>query len=344
LKYLLNPVKLKTSRPFFNFFYRKFIFRKKSVFFRLISFFLLPLSSVYFFVIIVRKITGGTGKTLLVYELIKKFLNSNYKIALVSSVYKKDKISPWDEVMMLKNNFQSLIVSGEKKPSGLRKLEKEGVEIVIIDDGFHCQWVKKDIEILMIDCSNPFDNGFLIPAGLLREPISSIKRADIFVLSYPHLVKEERKNDLVKFFKSKRKHVFLLKTKPLYISNGEKILSLGIIKNKKVFCFSGIGNPLNFFMTILNLKPEKLYSMIYPDHYNYKKKDIEEIISFLKNNRIDLAITTEKDFVKIEKFIGTEVPVYFLKIKGEIEPSSDFDKLLKDSVKLKRDKFKENFT
>jgi len=265
-------------------------------------------------------------------------LNSNYKIALVSSVYKKDKISPWDEVMMLKNNFQSLIVSGEKRPSGLRKLEKESVEIVIIDDGFHCHWAKKDIEILMIDCSNPFDNGFLIPAGLLREPISSINRTDIFVLSYSHLVEENKREDFIKFFKSKRKPVFLLRIKPLYFSNRKNELSIKTIKNKRIFCFAGIGNPLNFFVTILEFKPEKLYSAIYPDHYNYKKKDIEEIISFLKNNRIDLAITTEKDFVKIEKFISNKIPIYFLKIKGELEPSYYFDRLLEDSVKLKRDK------
>jgi len=354
LKYLLNPVKLKTSRPFFNFFYRKFIFRKKSVFFRLIFFFLLPLSLIYFFVITLRKIftkkesfnffltsvgnitTGGTGKTLLVYELIKKFLNSKYKIALVSSVYKKDKISPWDEVMMLKNNFPSLIISSEKNPEGLKKLEEKGVEIVIIDDGFHCYWAKKDIEILMIDCSNPFDNGFLIPAGLLRESISSINRVDIFVLSYSHLVEENKKENLIDFFKRKRKPVFLLEIKPLYISNRKNELSIKTIKNKRVFCFAGIGNPLNFFVTVLKLEPEKLYSAIYPDHYNYRKEDIEEIINFLKNNRIELAITTEKDFVKIEKFLNNEMPVYFLKIKGEIEPSYYFDRLLEDNIKLKR--------
>jgi len=280
--------------------------------------------------------TGGTGKTLLVYELIKKFLNSNYKIALVSSVYKKDKISPWDEVIMLKSNLPFLIISGEKRPSGLRKLEKENVEIVIIDDGFHCYWAKKDIEILMIDCSNPFDNGFLIPAGLLREPISSINRGDIFVLSYSHLVEKNKKENLINLFKSKGKPVFHLKIKPLYISNRKNELPIKTIKNKRVFCFAGIGNPLNFFVTVLELEPEKLYSAVYPDHYNYKKKDIEEIINFLKNNGIDFAITTEKDFVKIEKFIGTEIPIYFLKIKGEIEPSCYFDRLLGDSVKLKR--------
>ncbi len=317
-------------------------------------FFLLPLSLIYFFIITLRKIftekesfdfflisignitAGGTGKTLLVCELINRFLNSNYKIALVSSVYKKDKISPWDEVKMIKNNFPSLILSSEKNPEGLKKLEEKGVEVVIIDDGFHCYWAKKDMEILMIDCSNPFDNGFLIPAGLLREPISSINRADIFILSYSHLVEENKKEKIIKFFRSKGKPVFLLKIKPLYISNRKNELSIKIIKNKKVFCFAGIGNPLNFFRTVLELEPEKLYSAIYPDHYNYRKEDIEEIVNFLKNNRVEFAITTEKDFVKIEKIIGTEVSIYFLKIKGEIEPSYHFDRLLEDNIKLKK--------
>ncbi len=315
----------------------------------------MPISFLYLFVITLKRcfskkrkykffiisvgniITGGTGKTLFVSEIIKKVISLNYKIAVVSSIFKKGKGEsiPYDEVIMIKNNFPSIIISGDKTPSGLEKLEEMGIEIVVIDDGFHCQWVEKDVDILMFDSSNPFDNKLLIPSGLLREPVSSIKRADVFIISYPHLVGEKEKYTLLTFLQKQEKPIFFLKIKPVYLSNGKEKVLLEEVKGKKILCFAGIGNPFNFFLTTSQLKPEKQYSVAFPDHFNYKEKDIHKIIDFFKKENIDFIITTEKDYVKVQKFIKGNIPFYFLKIEGEIEDKNNFDKLLFDKLKYK---------
>jgi len=236
---------------------------------------------------------------------------------------------------MIKNNFPSIIISGDKTPSGLEKLEEMGIEIVVIDDGFHCQWVEKDVDILMFDSSNPFDNKLLIPSGLLREPVSSIKRADVFIISYPHLVGEKEKYTLLTFLQKQEKPIFFLKIKPVYLSNGKEKVLLEEVKGKKILCFAGIGNPFNFFLTISQLKPEKQYSVVFPDHFNYKEKDINEIMEFFKKENIDFIVTTEKDYVKVQKFIKGNIPFYFLKIEGEIEDKNNFDKLLCNKINIK---------
>lgn len=312
--------------------------------FSLLYFFIITLKRIFsvketysFFLISVGNITaGGTGKTLFVTEIIKKLTSEGYRIAVVSSIYKKKRENvPGDEVMMIENNFPEIIISGEKNPAGLRKLEKKGVDVVIIDDGFHCSWAEKDIDILMIDSSNPFDNGLLLPAGLLREPVSAIKRADLFVLSYSHIITEQTKEKLFRFLEKTGKPVFFMKTVPLGLYNNRNI-SYEEIKKKRVLSFAGIGNPFNFFSLISKFQPEKQFSVVFPDHYNYREKDMDEIFNLFYRENIDFIITTEKDYVKVKKYNKNKnVPLYYLKVRGKIEGAVNFDTFLLNRVKLK---------
>jgi len=310
--------------------------------FKIVSFSLLPLSMIYFLLIQLKRIfvkkirlkakiisvgniiVGGAGKTSLVIYLIR-ILQNKRKIGVVFG--KKNK----DEAELIRNKFSSVFVSNEKNINGLKKIS-EFCDLIIIDDGFHCNWIKKDLDILLIDCSNPFDNKFLIPAGLLREPLFSIKRADIIIFSHSHMVNEEKKKEIINYFKKFNKPLFFFDFKIKEIKNNIKSLSPEYLRNKKILAFTGIGNPFNFFNLILNQNPKILYSISYPDHYDYKKEDIETIIKLAKEKKIDIILTTEKDFIKIK---GQNSLFYYITIEMSINPVEElnFDNLIEKVIK-----------
>lgn len=304
-----------------------------------------PFSLIYFLSITLRKIkfkknklkakiisvgniiSGGTGKTTLIKYILEKIKDK--KVCLVSKGYGKEK----DEIILIKRNFPDILIFEDKSLKGMKKLE-DRYDVILIDDGYHCLWIKKDIDILLIDSFNPFDNNLLIPSGLLREPKSSIKRCDMIILTHTHMIDDKRKKELVDYLKNFKKPVFLMNFKLKSIENEKESLPYEILKEKKILAFSGIGNPFNFFFLLLKGSPQKIYCIPLPDHYSYKKEDISEIENFALENSVDMIITTEKDFVKIKNFC-MRIPLYFLKIEIEIEKTDgiDFDSYIEKIVK-----------
>ncbi len=225
---------------------------------------------------------GGTGKTPLsiyIFNLLKK---KKFNPALIRKYYK----SHSEEIDLTKSKVGSFF-SNKKRISSIFDAKKSGNKVIVMDDGMQDTSVKKSLNII---CFNSFDlvgNGFLLPAGPLREPLMSLKKGKIVVIngeknnSFERKIKKISKN--LKIFYSK----YILKDIYKY-------------KGKKLLAFAGIGSPNNFFKLLKknNLKVEKEIS--FPDHYGYKKRDIQNLIDISKKKDLKL-ITTEKDFFKIKK-------------------------------------------
>ncbi|MGC8976838.1 MAG: tetraacyldisaccharide 4'-kinase [Candidatus Ratteibacteria bacterium] len=306
-----------------------------------------PLSLLYFLFITIKKIftrknrvkckvisvgnilVGGTGKTTLIKYILQK-IPCKKKVCLVSKGYGIKK----DEILLMKRNFPSLFINEDKSLKGIKKVENQ-FDLILIDDGFHCLWIKKDIDILLIDFSNPFDNNLLIPAGFLREPKTEIKRCDVIILTHPHMVDLKKRNEILNFIKRYKKPVFLMKFILKNIENKTGFFPCEILKNKILVAFSGIGNPFNFFYLLLEVNPEKIYCIPFPDHYPYKEADLKDIEFIAKEKNADYIITTEKDYVKI-KYFDFKIPLFFLNIDVLIEKTDgiDFDSLIEKIIKL----------
>ena len=141
---------------------------------------------------------GGTGKTPLVELLAKKLYRQGRKVAILSRGYgsPRDRGSA-DEVRWLRQRLNGIpIFANPDRVQSAQKAEKEGYEVLILDDGFQHRRLARQLDIVTIDAGNPFGNGRLIPAGKLREPISSLKRADWIVLTKTDLVDEKRLNSI----------------------------------------------------------------------------------------------------------------------------------------------------
>lgn len=251
-------------------------------------------------------LAGGVGKTPVVRSVAKFF-----DAPVVMRGYKKSKETSniGDEAQMLSNDG-ILVHVGDRK-SNLILLNKQKSDTpIIMDDGFQNSSIKKDISVLVFDESIGFGNGFLLPAGPLRERKSAISRADAIILI-------KRKNV---------KSGFSLPTNiPVFIAQNSE--NCPYSSKEKVIVFAGIGYPDKFFNNV----PCKIVGKVYfPDHYQYNDDDIKKLIKKAESKNAKL-LTTEKDWVRIPEWARQDILYSVLDTKID----DDFYKWLKDKLKEK---------
>lgn len=277
---------------------------------------------------------GGTGKTPLVIYLAEKLNRQNEKVAILTRGYKRKKKEMieltqmtrksvnWrdtgDEPYLLAGRLSqvSILVSKNRVLSGRCAVEKLGSEILILDDGFQHLKLYRDLDVVVIDSSNPFGNGRLLPAGILREPTSSLKRADVFVLTKTDQVKDE--DGLIDKLRRYNPKASIVKSVYRFRSI-ENLFDHSPVdpeemQNKKALAFSGIGNPVSFTNTLEQLGIVILGHRVFRDHYAYRKKDIFDLAEQARDLGADFIVTTEKDSVRIPFINEPEIPFYVLTI------------------------------
>ncbi|MCK4244338.1 MAG: tetraacyldisaccharide 4'-kinase [Candidatus Omnitrophica bacterium] len=291
------------------------------------------------FLISVGNITaGGTGKTPIVMFLARKLLDKEKEVAVIARGYKKkgsgflvsnkreilmEAKEAGDEANLLAKSLKGIPVLAGRDRKRLAKIALNNfkVDTIILDDGFHCRYLKKNLEIVVIDATSPFSNGKLLPAGLLREPLFSLKRADCFWLNNVNLADEERLNDLKKFLNRTNPKVRIIESfyEPVsLIDPSGKISELSTISEKEVWLFAGIGNPSTFENLAKNLGAKIKGKSFFPDHYWYKRKDIERLLE----EEFQILLTTEKDLVRL-KDIPFSKSILALRIKVKVK-NEDF--------------------
>ena len=251
-------------------------------------------------VICIGNITiGGNGKTPTAMKIRSLLTDLGYTPHILSRGYKSNFKGPHfinpaldsfldvgDEPLMM--SFYGPTWIARDRRSGIKSAILSGADIIILDDGFQNHSIIKDFSILVIETSVAFGNGYLIPAGPLREPVSSaLKKTDL-------LITIGKKNDQVNFktnFSSLKLPTVVegeLKVRP-----GNRNLN-----NKLVLAFSGIAHPEKFRVTLENLGANILRFDIFSNHKPFKIVTLKRLINEAKTNDAIL-ITTEKDFVRI---------------------------------------------
>ena len=255
---------------------------------------------------------GGTGKTPLVNKLA-----SHFKKKFKTFIIKKNYTSHQDEKKLLESNHK--VIFEKTRELSLLKAEQEKAKIVIFDDGLQEKTINYDLKIVCFNSSKLEGNGFVIPAGPLREKLNSIKNYDIALIN-GNINKES------KGFINKIKNinpnikVFIGKYVP------KNYLKL---KKKKFIVFSGIGNPHTFTDTLRGMKIKFNGHEVFPDHYNYKESDLQKLKQLAKQKGCEL-LTTEKDFYRIKKSYRKNIN--FLKVELSIEHEKKFLKYLSERL------------
>ena len=263
---------------------------------------------------------GGTGKTPIEIYLIRNIFSNN-KVCLLASGYSED------ELNLIQFNLPSVkLLSGKDRVKLTKEAERLiNPDVIIIDDGFQHWRLMRDIDIVVIDALNPFGNNHLIPRGILREPLSHLKRADIFFISKVDAATGDLTNLKERLKKLNPKALIIeCRYQPLYLYEvkEDNKIELDRIKNKKVLAFCGIGSPLYFRYTLAKMGIKLDLLIEFMDHYQYKRPDIEEIIKKAKRYNSDCIVTTEKDWMRLNseviQMIPSEIKFYVLKIEVEI--------------------------
>tara|TARA_B100001063_G_C16765368_1_gene558312 strand:- start:1042 stop:1992 length:951 start_codon:yes stop_codon:yes gene_type:complete len=255
---------------------------------------------------------GGTGKTPTAIKLYQIFKNLKIKVSIGKKYYK----SHLDEQIILRNKCNLILEKNRKEV--MEKAIKNNNEVIIFDDGLQDRNLDYDLKFVCFDCKNWIGNGSLIPSGPLREELRSLKKYDAVFLKDKNLNDDKIINS-IKIHNQNIK-IFYTYSKPLNLNKFDV--------NDKYLIFSGIGNPGSFKNILLNNNLKIIEEIIFPDHFNYKKEDIDRIKS--KATEIGAKIiTTEKDYVKISKINSSSINFleYDLKINNENE--------LIDFIKLK---------
>ncbi len=280
-------------------------------------------------VISVGNITlGGTGKTTLVEYLAEKLNSQGKKIAVLSRGYKRDAAklgaqSIGDEPAMLRRKlpFLQVMVDKNRVKSAFKATRDYAADTLILDDGLQ-QWrVFKDLEIVAIDTANPFGNYRMLPAGFLREPLSALRRADIFVLT--QVGPDQDTAELCAKLRRINSQALIVESihKPEAFSNvsvSGSSLGLDSFKGKSVAVFSGIGNPQGFEDCVSSLGIRIAKAFRFADHHDYTQAEIDSIIKAARQINLDTIITTQKDAVKIRELQIRGAAILALDVKLSI--------------------------
>lgn len=267
----------------------------------LLAFLLLPISWIYFcvsrYVFLFRKLNvyeskrpiicignilaGGVGKTPIV-----RCVANYFDAPVVMRGYKKtnETGNVGDEAKMLSSDGLAVHVGNRK--SNIILLNKQNCrKPIIMDDGLQNPTIKKDVSIVVFDDGLGYGNGFLLPAGPLREPKSALCDADAIIV--------------IKSMKPRKKFSLPVNI-PIFYANNTVVNPYD--KNERLFAFAGIGYPKKFFDSLCGVVGKKSFS----DHYQYTDDDIKNLICLADKKNAKL-ITTEKDWVRLPEYARDKI-------------------------------------
>jgi tetraacyldisaccharide 4'-kinase len=275
---------------------------------------------------------GGTGKTPLVLWLAQRLHAEGKRAAVLTRGYRGVPTGPGglpqsDEVAIYRTRLQHLAelgVGANRFASG-KILSRHGVEWFVLDDGFQHMQLARDVDIVLLDATDPFAEGWMIPSGLLREPRSALARADII------LVTRSARTPAIETIVQRITHVpifhaitELLDVVKVPTNPAELSQPLADWRAKKAFAFCGIGNPQAFFDDLNRWGGSVSGHSSFPDHHTYNQRDIEKLESRARDSGAEIMLCTEKDIFNLRNIQLPNTPVYCARISMDI---SEPDKL-----------------
>ena len=268
---------------------------------------------------------GGTGKTPCIIRLTGMLKQSGHRPAVLTRGYrgKLEKnggiVSDWNEVLLPAEEAGDEPYMMDRLYIAADAIAM-GADVLLLDDGFQYWRLSRDLDIVLIDCTNPFGAGHLLPRGLLREPLDCMKRADVFVLTKSDQVTEKEKQEIIQKIREIHPKAPVVESHhtpagiiEYHAWKRKEEVSAEEGRGRKAFLLCGIGNPDSFTRTAEELGITVTGTMYFPDHHHYTVDDIRAAERRARETGAEILLTTEKDIVKIKE--ASEIPLYALKIE-----------------------------
>ncbi len=251
--------------------------------------------------------TGGTGKTPLVRYVARKLREQDVRVALVSRGYGSTDGTGNDEAMELAWALPDVphLQNADRVASANIAVEELESQVILMDDGFQHRRLHRDLDIVVIDATCPFGYGHLLPRGLLREPVESLRRADAVVLSRTDAVTADQRDAI-------RNRVLAINPQLVWatavhqptalLSWSQDVDPVERLHDRSVAVLSAIGNPDAFAATVKNCGANVVDVMSLPDHDPYAAETVAQLRQWIAGlgDRVSDVVCTHKDLVKLQ--------------------------------------------
>lgn len=279
---------------------------------------------------------GGTGKTPMVIWLAERLLAEGKRVAILSRGYRGSGGSS-DEVELMKSRLQGRALFGvgaDRYAEGLR-LESEGVDVFLLDDGFQHLQLARDMDIVMIDATRPLWQQTLLPAGRLREPVSAMKRADLVL--FTRTDHSPGTGSAMQQFPQFPVFPTAVRLIGFQRSDETENECLGPDQIRGPFyAFCGIGNPEAFFHDLENWKIPVAGRRAFRDHHLYSIRDLHGLKKLAADAGARAFVTTEKDAQNLRKANFDGMPVYVARIALEVPNEQEVLNLIRSKIQAQR--------
>jgi tetraacyldisaccharide 4'-kinase len=303
--------------------------------------------------------TGGTGKTPMVLWIAERLLAEGKNVGILTRGYRGDKIAALptnnlqtaathagakiisrtgDEVRLLQSRLGDRVhfgVGANRLEQG-RELAKRGVNWFILDDGFQHLQLARDVDIVLVDATNPFSGGRLLPAGHLREPRSALARAGIIVITRsthaPAIESAIRRDSVAPIYYARPKLDAIHN-----VTDGQLGGTVAPDALPKLFAFCGIGNPTAFLDDLRGWGLDIVGHKFFSDHHRYTGHDDQEILRQASEAGASGLICTEKDLYNLHANYYGKLPTFYCSISMQIDNADDFWSSVKSAASSRLD-------
>ena len=294
---------------------------------------------------------GGTGKTPTVIQITELLTRNDRRVVVVSRGYgRKDEAeiivvsdgrsflvdtqTGGDEPVLIASKLPGIpVVVGKKRyQAALIAIQRFRPDVVVLDDAFQHIQLKRDLDIVLVDAGNPFGNGKLFPAGILREPLGALKRAHVVLITKMDSASDVKalkgticRNTSARIFTSRQVPVDVID----YRSN--EIKPLSVLRGSRVLALSGIARPVSFTKLLASLGADIVAACTYPDHFDYQKSDLAAVFQKAADEKISMIVTTEKDAIRLKHLHADGI--WALRIELSITEQNEWESFLLEGLK-----------
>lgn len=294
---------------------------------------------------------GGTGKTPTVIQVAQLLTRNNRRPVVVSRGYGRkdeseiivvsdrqsvlvDAQTGGDEPVMMGSKLPGIpvVVGRRRYHAALRAVQRFRPDVVVLDDGFQHIQLKRDLDVVLVDAGNPFGNGKLFPAGILREPINALKRAHAVLIT-----KTDMSTDVEKLKDTIRQHtgarIFTSRQVPVDLIDyrSSDLKPLAVLRGSRVLALSGIARPDSFTLLLKSLGADIVAACTYRDHFDYQKSDLAAVFRKAADEKISMIVTTEKDAIRLKKLHVDGV--WALRIELTVAEGEEWEAFLLEGLK-----------
>jgi tetraacyldisaccharide 4'-kinase len=277
---------------------------------------------------------GGTGKTPCVEYVADFYRRRDVRVAVLSRGYGSEDGGLNDEGLVLSENLPDVppLQGADRVALARAAIDELESEILILDDGFQHRRLVRDLEIVLIDATVPWGHGYLLPRGLLREPLSSLRRAHAIVLTRCDQVEPDELAALLHRIAKLAPGVVVAETehRAEELINDDASEELALLRDRPVVAFCGLGNPEAFRHTLCDLGAVLTDFQAFPDHHAYTRTDVARLRAWVRAQPADAVIvTTQKDLVKLRLRDLSGRPLWAVRIRLTFRAGqTDLDALL----------------